>query len=216
MLSLVGYSIQTLPNLSDETRSVLRAFEALAIVLFTIEYLLRIAVAENRVQYVFSFFGIVDLLAILPFYLSTAVDLRSLRAFRLLRLVRILKIARYSRSLRRFHIALDIAKEDIVLYLFGTVLLLFLSAVGIHYFEGATQPEAFGSVFHSLWWAVTTLTTVGYGDTYPITVGGKLFTFAVLLVGLGVISVPAGLVASAFGQARQLEREEHESEQVED
>jgi voltage-gated potassium channel len=133
------------------------------------------------------------------------VDLRSIRTFRLLRLFRIFKLARYSAAIRRFHVAIRIAKEEIVLFLGATLILLYLAAVGIYYFESDAQPEKFGSVFHSLWWAVVTLTTVGYGDVYPITVGGRIFTFLILVIGLGVISVPAGLVASALAKARQLE-----------
>ena len=90
------------------------------------------------------------------------------------------------------------------------MILLYLAAVGIYYFENPAQPEQFASVFHSLWWAVTTLTTVGYGDVYPVTVGGRVFTFLVLMLGLGVVSVPAGSVASALGKARELEEDEDE------
>ena len=100
--------------------------------------------------------------------------------------------------------ALD-PSEELVLFVAATVVLLFLAAVGIHHFESEAQPDVFTSVFHSLWWAVATLTTVGYGDVYPITAGGRVFTFAVLLVGLGVVSVPAGLVASALSKAREME-----------
>ena len=89
--------------------------------------------------------------------------------------------------------------------LFGicSMVLLYFSAVGIYYFEKEAQPEAFGSVFHSLWWAVATLTTVGYGDIYPVTVGGKVFTFFILMVGLGIVAVPTGLFASALSKARE-------------
>jgi voltage-gated potassium channel len=80
---------------------------------------------------------------------------------------------------------------------------LYLSAVGIYFFEHQAQPEQFKSVFHCLWWAVATLTTVGYGDVFPITAGGRIFTFFVLMVGLGIVAVPAGLVASALSQARR-------------
>ncbi len=83
-------------------------------------------------------------------------------------------------------------------------IMLFLSAVGIDYFEGQVQPETFGSIFHSLWWAVATLTTVGYGDVYPITVGGKVFTFFVLMVGLSLIAAPAGIIAAALTEARKI------------
>ena len=92
-----------------------------------------------------------------------------------------------------------------MLFLCVAVLVLYFAAVGIYYFENETQPETFASVFHNLWWAVATLTTVGYGDVYPVTVGGKIFTFFVLLIGLGIVSVPAGLVASALSKAREME-----------
>jgi voltage-gated potassium channel len=205
VLSLISFSIETLPSLSESLLLWLRAFEIFSVIVFTVEYLLRIYVSTPRHTYIFSFFGIVDIAAILPFYIGTGVDLRSIRAFRLLRLFRIFKLARYSAAVQRFHRALSIAKEEIVLFLSATVILLYLGAVGIYYFESDAQPEQFGAVFHCLWWAVATLTTVGYGDVYPITVGGRIFTFFILLIGLGVISVPAGLVASALAKARQME-----------
>jgi len=131
--------------------------------------------------------------------------LRSVRAFRFLRLFRAFKIVRYSKAIRRFHRAFVIAKEELVLFVIVTLMLMYFSAVGIYYFENETQPEKFASVFHSLWWSVATLTTVGYGDIYPVTVGGRIFTFCVLLIGLGIVSVPAGLVASALSKARAME-----------
>ena len=85
------------------------------------------------------------------------------------------------------------------------MILLYVAAVGIYYFENEVQPEAFASVFHSLWWSVITLTTVGYGDVYPVTIGGRVFTFVVLLIGLGIIAVPPGIVASALSEARKAE-----------
>ena len=98
------------------------------------------------------------------------------------------------------------------LVLFGvvTVMLLFLSAVGIYYFENEAQPEEFKSIFHSLWWAVATLTTVGYGDVYPITIGGRIFTFFILMIGLGIVAVPAGLLASALSKARMEDNKENQ------
>lgn len=145
------------------------------------------------------------MIAILPFYISSGFDLRSIRTFRLLRLIRILKLFKYSQAIARFHRALVIVKEELILFGFVAVIMLYLSAVGIYYFENSTQPERFKSVFHSLWWAVTTLTTVGYGDLFPITVGGKLFTFFVLIIGLGIVAVPTGLIASALSRARDEE-----------
>ncbi len=205
VLSLITFSIETLPNLSPVWQTTLQWVEVVIVIVFTVEYALRLYFAEQRLAFVTSFFGVIDLLAILPFYLSMGVDLRSIRAFRLLRLFRIFKLARYSKAMRRFHRALLIAREEIVLFLCVTAILLYLAAVGIYHFEHEAQPKMFASVFHSLWWAVTTLTTVGYGDAYPVTVGGRIFTFLVLLVGLGVVSVPAGLVASALSKARETE-----------
>lgn len=206
ILSLITFSIETLPDLSPESRSWLRWFEIASVAIFTLEYILRVIVATPTRGYILSFFGVVDLVAILPFYIGTGIDLRSVRAFRLLRLFRIFKLARYSDAVRRFHRALIIAWEELVLFLTGAAIVLFLSGVGIYYFENRAQPDAFASVFHSLWWAVATLTTVGYGDVYPITTGGKIFTFVVLLVGLGIVSVPAGLMASALSKAREMEQ----------
>lgn len=203
VVSLVSFSIETLPHLSPSTHRVLQGIEFFTVTVFTVEYILRLAVADHPVRFATSFFGIIDLLAILPFYIATGVDLRSIRAFRLLRLFRIFKLARYSAAAQRFHRALLIAREEIVLFCGLTAILLYLSAVGIYYFENQAQPEAFASIFHSLWWAVATLTTVGYGDVYPITIGGRIFTFFVLMIGLGIVAVPAGLVAAALSEARK-------------
>jgi voltage-gated potassium channel len=205
VISMISFSLETLPDLADWQRSVLHWMEVVTVVVFTCEYLLRIYVATHPWKFVSSFFGLIDLAAILPFYLATGLDLRTVRAFRLLRVVRILKLVRYSQALRRFHRAFLLAKEELYLFLFLAGIVLYLAAVGIYYFENQAQPEQFSSVFQSLWWAMVTLTTVGYGDVYPITVGGKCFTFLVLIVGLGVVSVPAGLIAAALSKARESE-----------
>ncbi len=205
VVSLITFSLETLPDLSDPVRRWLRYIEIVTVTLFTGEYILRFFVADRKLSFVFSFFGIVDLLAILPFYVASGVDLRSIRAFRLLRLFRTFKIVRYSKAIQRFHRALLIAREELILFLMVTLLLLYFAAVGIYYFEYKAQPEAFASVFHSLWWAVVTLTTVGYGDVYPVTTGGRVFTFFVLMIGLGTISIPAGIVASVLSKARDME-----------
>ncbi|QDT00555.1 ion transporter [Adhaeretor mobilis] len=208
VLNLIAFAVETLPGLSPGWKRLLKAFEIFSVAVFTIEYVLRLAVADRKLRFATSFFGIIDLLAILPFYLSLGIDLRSVRAFRLLRLFRIFKLARYSRAIQRFHRALLIAKEEIILFICLAAIVLYLSAVGIYHFEHEAQPKIFTSVFHSLWWAVASLTTVGYGDIYPITTGGRIFTFFVLLIGLGVVSVPAGLVASALSRAREMEDDE--------
>lgn len=205
IISIVSFSIETLPDLSEGTRQVLRITEIVCVLIFTVEYLARLIVATEKRKFIFSFYGIIDFIAIAPFYLSVGLDLRSLRALRLFRILRILKFARYNKAITRLGKAFRIAREELVLFLAAAVIIVYLAAVGIYYFENAVQPEAFSSIFHSLWWAVATLTTVGYGDVVPVTAGGRTFTFLVLLVGLGVISMPAAIVASALSKVREQE-----------
>lgn len=201
-LSLVGVSLETLPNLSPFHQKMIRVFEITIVGIFTVEYGIRVWIAENRRKYIFSFFGMIDLLAILPFYLTLSEGTSILRAVRLLQIFRILKIARFSAAVTRFSDAFSLAKEEMILFLSSSLLILYFSAAGIYYFEHGAQPEKFQSIFHSLWWAVVTLTTVGYGDVYPITLGGRVFTFIILMIGLGVIGIPAGLIASALSTVR--------------
>ncbi len=212
MLSLIGFAVETLPNLSQQTRNFLSLFELFCVVVFTVEYILRIYVAKNPLKYIFSFYGLVDLLAILPFYLTATLDLRALRSFRVLRLFRAFKLVRYNRALKRFHVAARLIKEEVVLFFIITLILIYLTSAGIYFFENEAQPESFSSIFHSFWWAIVTLTTVGYGDVYPVTVGGKVFTFFVLIIGVGIVTVPAGLVASALSRAREVEERENEAD----
>ena len=203
VVSMIGFSVETVPNNPEWLVRTLYGIEVLCVSVFTTEYIVRILLAKDRLKFLFSFYGLVDLLAILPFYLSLSMDLRAIRAVRLLRLVRLLKLTRYNAAAQRFHRAVVLAREEIALFLGFTCIMLFISAVGIYYFEHDAQPEVFASVFHALWWAVVTFTTVGYGDAYPITLGGRIFTFLVLILGLGVIAVPSGIVTSALQQARQ-------------
>lgn len=211
LVSLISFAVETLPDLSSATQRTLNILEIGIVGIFTAEYLLRIAVSDRRLRFIFSFFGLVDLFAILPFYVASGIDLRSIRVLRLLRLFRTFKLLRYSHAVQRLRTAFALAKEDLVLFFVASFLVLYVSAVGIYYFERSAQPEAFASVFHSLWWAVATLTTVGYGDVYPITAGGKIFTFVVLMVGLGIVAVPTGLIASALSEARKQERDRNAS-----
>nr|VFK27594.1 MAG: voltage-gated potassium channel [Candidatus Kentron sp. MB] len=205
VLSIISFSVATLPGLSPTVVHGLALFKIVAVIIFTVEYLLRILVAENRPRFIFSFFGIVDLLAILPFYLAGfGLDLVAIRILRLIQLVRILKLARYGQSIERIHRAFKLIREELTLFFFMAIIVLYLSAVGIYYFENPVQPDVFPSIFHSLWWAIATLTTVGYGDIYPITLGGKVFTSLVLLIGLGFVAIPSGLLASALSKAREM------------
>lgn len=198
ILNLISFTIETLPNLNSNFRSFLFVFEIITVIIFTIEYILRIIIADSKLKFIFSFYGIIDLLAVLPFYLSFGVDLRTLRILRLFRLFRILKLIRFSESIQRFKNVFNTIKTELALFGVAATVLLYLSSVGIYYFESDAQPDNFGSIFHCLWWSVATLTTVGYGDVFPVTIGGKIFTSIIVIIGIGIIAVPTGLLASAL------------------
>ena len=134
----------------------------------------------------------VDLLAIIPYYLGLPADLREIRVLRFLSLLK------YEPAAMNISKAFNRIKKELIIFSLLAVFMLYVSAVGIYHFENPVQPENFTDIFHSMWWAVATLTTVGYGDIYPVTDGGKIFASLVVFVGLGVVAVPAGLVASAF------------------
>jgi voltage-gated potassium channel len=203
LLSLATFTIETLPGLSARAQAVLGWVNIITVLVFTLEYLLRIYVADRKLRFVSSFFGLVDLAAIAPFYLALGVDLRSIRVIRLLRVFRVLKLARYGPAIERYGRAFRMVREELILFAAVAAVLLYVSAVGIYYFEKDAHPEALTSIFHALWWAIVTLTTVGYGDVYPLTVGGRIFTAIVLAIGLGIVAVPTGLLASALSKARE-------------
>jgi voltage-gated potassium channel len=201
LVSVVNFSIQTLPDLSSEFLRILNMLEYFSITIFSIEYVLRIFTSKNPFKFIFSFFGLIDLIAILPFYVSLGMDLKSLRAVRLFRLLRLLKFLRYHDTLSNLKQSFDDVKRELFLFSFATVLLIYFSSVGIYFFENEAQPDAFSSIFAAMWWSVATLTTVGYGDIYPITAGGKIFSTFIVFIGLGLVAIPTGIVASSLTKA---------------
>jgi len=201
LVSIISFSFETLPDLSDRVQSVLATIEVVTVVIFTFEYILRLIVADHPLRFALSFYGLIDLLAILPFYLGQAVDLRAIRIIRLLRVFRLLKMARYGTALDRIRRAIREIREELIVYSIATLFLLYIASIGIYYFENEAQPNEFASVFHAMWWSLATLTTVGYGDVYPVTLG-RIFTGAILMLGLGVVAVPPGLLASALIRQR--------------
>ena len=198
IFSVVTFSLETLPELDIKTRHVLDYCEYVVIIIFTAEYFYRIKKSEKKLKFIISPYGLIDLFAILPFFLSFAIDLRSLRAIRLLRLVRLLKLARYSSAFDRLYQALIDSRHELVVSISILVIAIYLSAFGIYHFEHSAQPEKFRSIFDAMWWSVATVTTVGYGDLYPITLGGRVFTFFVMLASLGLVAVPTGIFATAL------------------
>ncbi len=202
VVSLILFSIETTSEISDFSRHVFWILEAVIVGLFTVEYILRVTAANPKRDYVLSFYGVIDLVAILPFLISIAsagfIDGRFIRAFRILRIFRLLKLLRYTRAMDRLQQAVTEKKEEVIVFVVVSLVLIYVSAAGIWFFEREVQPESFGSVFDGLWWAVATLTTVGYGDVYPVTLGGKVFTFFLLITGLSFVSIPSGIIASGL------------------
>ena len=199
VLSVLLLIVDSIPDLPKGLRLYLRSAEYIFLGIFALEYTLRVLTAPRKSGYIFSFFGIVDLLALVPFILTMGtIDMRILRVVRLLRIFRIMKLSRYDNAMVRFGDALMDMKEEFVIFLFASSLVLLISAAGIWHFEHEVQPEEFSSIISCLWWAIITLATVGYGDLYPITPGGKIFTSIIVMSGMGVLAVPAGLVTSAL------------------
>jgi len=201
LISIINFSVQTLPNLTVRLIKILNIVELFSILIFSLEYLLRLFTSPKPFRFFFSFFGLIDLIAILPFYVSLGMDLKSLRAVRLFRLLRLLKFLRYHDTLSNLKQSLDDVKRELFLFSFATVLLIYFSSVGIYFFENEAQPDAFSSIFAAMWWSVATLTTVGYGDIYPITAGGKIFSTFIVFIGLGLVAIPTGIVASSLTKA---------------
>ena len=151
--------------------------------------------SDRKLSYILSFYGFIDLIAIAPFYLSGVIDLRSLR---IVRLLRILKLFRFNKSLTLLNKAFLLVKREMIIFSFIALLLLYISSVGIYYLENPAQPEQFSSVFACMWWSVSTMTTVGYGDMVPVTVGGKIFTSLISFIGIGIVAIPVALLASSL------------------
>jgi voltage-gated potassium channel len=212
LVNLIAFAVETLPGLPKAWVQGLAVFEAISVAVFTVEYVVRVSQSRPRLGYATSFMGIIDVLSFAPFYLGLAFDLRSVRALRLMRVFRIFKLARYSAAARRYHLAFQYAREELILFGTAALIVLYLAAVGIYTFENVAQPKVYASVFHSLWWAIVTLTTVGYGDAIPVTTGGRIFTGFVLIAGLGIVAVPTGLLAAALSKAREHEKELEEED----
>lgn len=195
-------------------------FEVFSVTVFTIEYLARVwssidskamvdpSPVVGRLKYMLTPLALVDLIAILPFYLSlyVSIDLRFLRGLRLLRLF---KLSRYSPALGALLDVVQKEAEAIMAALVVLLILLVMSATGIYILEKELQPETFGSIPSSMWWAIVTLTTVGYGDVVPLTSGGKIFGGLIGLLGIGMIALPAAILASGFVENIHDRREEY-------
>ncbi|MGL1903776.1 MAG: ion transporter [Fibrobacterales bacterium] len=165
--------------------------------LFLIEYILRIWSSPKPIRYIFSIMGLIDFLSILP-GLLTGADLKGLRIIRIIRIGKLLRNNKLKQASDRLFLVFQSIRNELVLFSVFALVFIYISSVGIYYFEHIAQPEGFGSIPKCFWWAIVTLTTVGYGDFYPITIGGKIFTALVTLIGIAIVAIPSGLIASGL------------------
>lgn len=212
LLSLISVIISTFDEIPNSIVKMNMYIEIVSIILFTMEYIARVWVADLyhpdqnkakvRLRYIFSFMAIIDLLAIIPFYIPyfTKTDLRALRALRLSRLLRIFKLGRYFVALNSVISVLKRKKEQLLSSICVVVVLMLISSILMYYFEHDAQPDVFKNAFSGLWWAVATITTVGYGDIYPVTVMGKLLSAFIAILGIGLVAVPTGIISAGFSE----------------
>ena len=204
--NVIAMILESHVSIKNVYGSYFHIFEAISIYIFSLEYLYRIRLSfqEKKMKgvykYVFSAYGLIDLISILPFFLNqlVKVDGRFLRILRLFRLTRIFKLGRGSSSLKLFIKALNGVKNELKFTLFLSLLAILFSASAIYYLEHEAQPEKFSSITESIWWATVSLATVGYGDVYPVTAGGKIFASIISLIGIGIVAIPTGIISASF------------------
>lgn len=209
VLNVLAIVLETVEGIRSRAGTAFRIFEIFSVAVFTVEYLLRLwscTVAEEyrhplwgRLRYAIQPLPLIDLLAVLPFYLPfVGVDLRFARALRLFRMFRIIKMGRYSRALRVLGGIFIDKKEELLLTIFVLFILILFAAALMYYAERDAQPQHFSSIPASMWWAVVTLSTVGYGDVYPITAAGKVLAAVIAVLGIGLFALPNGIIAVSF------------------
>ncbi|HEY8945665.1 MAG TPA: ion transporter [Polyangiaceae bacterium] len=210
LVNIIALVVETIPILGERHARTFALVEQVSIVVFTVEYLARVLSSTaqgrfanqrfGRLRYALTPLALIDVVAIAPAYLPmfAGADLRGLRAVRLMRILRVLKLTRYSRAMKSLRAAVVSKKEELAVTGFGVIILLVLASSVLYLAERDAQPEAFGSIPAAAWWAVTTLTTVGYGDVSPITVGGKVAAGLVAIIGIGLFALPAGILGSAL------------------
>jgi len=206
LLSVLVVILESVPTISAQIGKELKIIEWIFTILFTIEYILRIFSAANPIKYIFSFLGIIDLLAITPAFLSVFFKgshaFTVIRSFRLIRVFRIFKLARYTKGANVIGQALKASMPKITVFLVAVVSLTIIMGTMMYFFEGS-QNSGFSSIPKSIYWAIVTLTTVGYGDTVPFTIMGQITASIIMILGYGIIAVPTGIVSSEFIQEKK-------------
>ena len=203
LIFLIIFNIICLGFETDKTiyltyKTFFSKVELVSVIIFTIEYIMRL-VTLDKLKNIFQPLMVIDLLAILPFYLPLSrLDLRILRIFRLFRILRIFKLARYFEALQMIGKVIYKKRTELI-SIFGVLLfLIFLSSFFMFYAEAEAQPSAFHNILDTFWWSIVTFTTVGYGDVYPITPIGKLLSATIVLIGIMLFALPTSILTAEF------------------
>ena len=220
IVNIIVMILDTFTGLPEAEYQAFKIIEVVSVIIFTVEYALRIWTApllfpemtpsRARFRYARSFMALVDLLAILPFYLPVVVriDLRALRMVRLLRMLRILKMNRYTNALSTVGLVIKKKAAQLISSMLVVLVLMVMASILMYNIEYEAQPNVFQNAFSGLWWAVATLTTVGYGDIYPITVLGKILSAVIAIMGIALVAVPTGIISAGFIEGISTEKEE--------
>ncbi len=207
LLSIVGVMLESVYEIDRKYHELIIAFEWGFTILFTIEYFFRIYAVNRPFKYIFSFMGIVDLLAIIPTYLifilPAAHSLSVIRAIRLIRIFRIFKLSRYLRGAHTMQIALRSSRPKIIVFLLSVILLVIILGTLMYVIESGARTNGFENIPNSIYWAIITLTTVGYGNIVPMTIFGKIVASFIMILGYGIIAVPTGIVTAEFSRKRK-------------
>ena len=224
VVNLIAVCLETIDSLFLEYKTIFLVVELVSVSIFSVEYVLRIwsrpsapdeygkTATSKRLGYIFSFTGIIDLLAILPSILPLLLGGIDLRWLRILRLMRLLKFSHYSSALEDLFSAVQHERRSFAATLYLLILAILISSSLIYVFEQNVQPEHFGSIPDAMWWTVVTLTTVGYGDIVPMTVAGKLVATLTALMGVCVVALLTGIVATGFTNQVSMRRNQLEAE----
>ena len=201
-ISFFIFALETVKEL-NEYSIYFEVLEVVSLIIFTLEYSYRLYIAyhEGKIkEYVFSFIGIIDFLSILPLFIpvTTAFDLRFIKIFRLFSVFRIFKLYRYSEHLQTITKVISNKKDDLLATLFSTMIVLIFCSCLAYYFEKDNQPEIFSNIFQSLYWGVSIISTIGYGNIYTETIGGKLTATVLAMLGVGLITIPSAILSAGF------------------
>lgn len=211
----IAVILETVDSIYQPHKAVFTLLEFFSVIIFSVEYLLRVWTCTyiekynhplfGRIKYIFSRGALIDLIAILPFYLPflTTYDLRFVRILRLVRFFRFFKLGRYLNASKVISKVFTSKKEELILSFIMTAFLIVIASSIMYYIEHDAQPEKFSSIPETMWWSVATLTTVGYGDVFPITGFGKTLTAVISILGIGLFALPAGILASGFSDEFQ-------------